>query len=200
MARIPLISSDDELSPRQRAVVQTILSGARTEIVGPLRAALHAPDLAERWQAFGEYLRFRTCLPPALSELAIIAVARHWNSEVEWFVHAEAARLAGLTSDIIDAIGHAQSPHLASPEQARVYAFTRELLEDGAVTDTTYADLQADHAPAALVELVALIGYYSMVAMTLNAHHIPVPNRAGYLLPVIAGAGRTKLAPCLMSA
>jgi 4-carboxymuconolactone decarboxylase len=61
------------------------------QMIGPLRAAIHSPELASAWSALGEFLRYRTCLPPRLNELAIIVTGRRWTAQVEWWVHARAA-------------------------------------------------------------------------------------------------------------
>ena len=97
MPRIPL-PSPEEMNPAQRRVHDSVISGPRGTLIGPLRAAIHNPDLAERWSALGEILRFRTSLPKRLSELAILVTGRRWTSQVEWWVHARAAAEAGLAS------------------------------------------------------------------------------------------------------
>ena len=79
MPRIPLVSPD-ALTDDQRRVYERIVAGPRKVIVGPLRAALHIPELADRWQQLGEILRFRTSISPRLNELAILVTARRWNS------------------------------------------------------------------------------------------------------------------------
>ena len=109
MSRIPLVDSED-LTPEQRQVYDTVVAGPRGTVVGPLRVALHSPELADRWQKLGEHLRYRTSLAVRQSELAIITVARHWNSNVEWSIHAEVALGAGLDPAVIDAIRHARPP------------------------------------------------------------------------------------------
>ena len=95
MARLHL-PSVDEMTPEQRDVHDEVVSGVRGRLVGPLRAVIHSPDLARRWSRLGEYLRFSTCLPKKLNELAIIVTGRRWNSQLEFLIHAEAAVAAGL--------------------------------------------------------------------------------------------------------
>ena len=100
MARLPL-PSVDEMTSEQREVHDEIVSGVRGRLVGPLRAVIHSPDLARRWSRLGEYLRFSTCLPKKLNELAIIVTGRRWNSQLEFLIHAEAAEAAGLDPSCI---------------------------------------------------------------------------------------------------
>ncbi len=180
MSRIPLVDSED-LTPEQRQVYDTVVAGPRGTVVGPLRVALHSPELADRWQKLGEHLRYRTSLAVRQSELAIITVARHWNSNVEWSIHAEVALGAGLDPAVIDAIRHARPPVFTDATEALVYEYTRQLLAHGQVADEVYADLYAGFTAVQMVELTALVGYYTMVAMTLNAHAIPSPAGGGQL-------------------
>lgn len=173
--RIPL-PSPEEMNDAQKAVYDKIVSGPRGTLVGPLRAALHNPALADRWQAMGQVLRYETCLPRDLNELAILVTGRHWNSELEWTIHADAARKAGLDEAIIEALRLCAAPEFQRDEEREVYDFSRELLENGKVSDATYTALLNRWSALGAVELTALVGYYSMVAMTLNAHQIPLPD------------------------
>lgn len=173
--RIPLLDGGSPLSHEQRDVLEAVVRGPRGRLVGPLRAALYNPALADRWQRFGETLRYKTSLPKRLSELAIIVVARHWNSDLEWAVHALDAAEAGLDAAVIDAVRRRAAPLSATVEEAEVYEFARQMLARGSVDDAAYAAVHARWDAVGVVELAALIGYYTMVAMTLNVHHIPVP-------------------------
>src|SRR3954462_11973766 len=96
--------SVEEMTAEQRAVHDENVNGGRGKLVGPLRAVIHSPDLARRWSRLGEYLRFSTCLPKKLNELAIIVTGRRWNSQLEFLIHAEAAEAAGLDPSCIEAI------------------------------------------------------------------------------------------------
>lgn len=174
-ARIPL-PDPATMSPDQRAVYDTVVSGPRGAVIGPLRAALHSPELADRWQKLGEFLRYRTCLPKRLNELAILVTARRWNAELEWVVHAEAALTAGLAPAVVDAIRDGRPPGFSDPDEAEVYAFVREIQLSGRVGDAAYQAVRERWSERGVVELTALVGYYTMVAMTLNAHRIPLPD------------------------
>lgn len=174
-ARIPMADLG-QLSGAQNAVLDKIISGKRGKIVGPLRVVLHSPKLADRWQALGEFLRYDTALPLRISELAIIATGRYWNCQVEWVIHSGIAAEAGLAADVIESIRKAQIPVFDDSLQKCVYEFARELLEFGRASDSVYNQLLAHIDAAALVELTGVIGYYSMVAMTLNVHEVPLPE------------------------
>jgi 4-carboxymuconolactone decarboxylase len=192
MPRLHLPSAD-EMTAEQRDVHDEIVSGVRGRLVGPLRAVIHSPDLARRWSRLGEYLRFSTCLPRKLNELAILVTGRRWNSQVEFLIHAEAAKDAGLDPACIEAIRRGEAPTFTDDAEAEVYEFARLLQERGNVDDRAYKAITARWGARGVVELTAVIGYYTMVSMTLNVHEIPVPAGATPPLSLPASGGLTTL-------
>jgi len=101
MAPIPL----DKMSEAQKKVANDIMSGPRGGMRGPFNAWLRSPELADRLQKVGEYLRFHTSLDKRVNEMAIIMTAQHWGSQYEWYAHAPLALKAGLDPSIVAAIG-----------------------------------------------------------------------------------------------
>ena len=185
MTRISL-PGRDSLDEAQRKVWDGVVSGPRGEVIGPLRAAIHNAELAARWSALGETLRFSTSLPKRLSELAICVTGRRWSAQVEWFVHARVAAEAGIAPEVLEAIRDGKAPSFADAGEALVSEVARTLQQDGRVPDTIYAAAQESFGTKGVVELTALVGYYTMVSMTLNAHHIPLPGGAAE--PLVAPA------------
>jgi len=169
------MANPDSLSDSQKEVYKKIISGKRGTIVGPLRVVLHSPELADKWQAFGEFVRYNTQLDPSISELAIITTARYWDCQVEWMIHSRIASEVGLEGDIIESIRTYNVPDFKIPLQAAVYEFARESLAFGQVSEADYTILLELLGNDGIVELSAVVGYYTMVAMTLNVHHVPVP-------------------------
>ena len=196
MARIPL-PSPDEMTPEQRRVHDGIVAGPRGTVIGPLRAVIHNPALAERWSGLGEILRFGTSLPRRLNELAIVVTGRRWTSQIEWWVHARAAAAAGLPEAAIEAIRLGEPPEFDDPDDALVYEFARQLQQTGRVPLEIYRAAEARWGAAGVVELTAVIGYYTMVSMTLNAHEIPLPEGVAEPLSPLpeAKGGLTPLPP-----
>ena len=180
--RIPLLDVED-MNAEQRRLHDSVVSGPRGQMIGPLRAAIHSPELASAWSALGEFLRYRTCLPPHLNELAIIVTGRRWTAQVEWWVHARAALAAGLKQEIVDAIAALESPDFDGEAEFEVYEFTRTLQQTGRVPADTYDAVLRRWGARGAVELTAVIGYYTMVAQTLNAHQLPLPEGATGLAP-----------------
>jgi 4-carboxymuconolactone decarboxylase len=175
--RIPLFPTED-MNAEQRRVYDTMVGGPRGVIVGPFRAALHNPELADKWQQFGALLRFGTSLPKRLSELVILTTGRFWDCQVEWYSHEPAARKSGLSGEVIDAIKIDQRPAFVHADEEAVYDFCLDLCRSHRVSDQHYQRALALFGVKGIVELTALIGYYSMVVMTLNAHDIPLPAGA----------------------
>ena len=157
LPRIPLLTGED-LSPAQQRVYARIVSGPRGRMIGPFRAALHSPELAEAWQAMGEVLRYRNSFPKRLSELAVIVVGRYWASEVEWYVHAAEARAAGLSDAVIEAVRTGALPVFEDSGEQGIYEFTCELLQRGEVSDASYDAVRTSFGDVGVVELAALVG------------------------------------------
>jgi 4-carboxymuconolactone decarboxylase len=166
----------DTMDAEQRRVHDKVVSGRRGKIVGPLRAALHSPELADRWQALGEFLRYNTSLSPRQSELAILVTGRACQSPFEWYAHVLEARKAGIEPPVIDALLQQAMPEGLAEDERLVVQVARELNAHNSIADATYAAALRCFGERKLVELTALVGYYTMVAMTLNAHEIPLPE------------------------
>lgn len=175
MPRISLFPAEG-MNAEQQRVLDQIVSGPRGRIQGPLRAALHNAELAERWSALGALLRYRTTLPPRLSEIAILITGRACRSPFEWYAHRLEAERVGIEPGIIEAILAETTPSGLSKVESAVYGYAVELNRHRSVSDRTYAVALACLGERGVVELTALVGYYTMVAMTLNAHEIPLPD------------------------
>lgn len=168
----PKASMDDD----QRRVLEKIVSGPRGRIQGPLRAALYNAELADRWQALGALLRYQTTLTPRQSELAILVTGRACRSPFEWYAHRQEAVKAGIETAVIEALLAERMPEGLTQNDAAVVRVARELNQLRSISDATYADALSRFGERTLVELTALVGYYTMVAMMLNAHEIPLPE------------------------
>ena len=181
----------DALSPQGRQVYQAILSGARGSVEGPLRAWLASPEFADRAQSLGLKCRFSSCFPPRLSELAILVVAAHWKSQFEWHAHAAIAHEAGLPPGVIDAVRAGALPPLPEPDQAIVYAFATELLARHAVSQDTFQQARDRFGDEGIVDLIGILGYYTLIAMTIAAFDIEAPGGQSVNFSATAAATRT---------
>ncbi|MFN6994159.1 MAG: carboxymuconolactone decarboxylase family protein [Aquincola tertiaricarbonis] len=175
MPRITL-PHPDTMTPEQRRVHDGIVNGPRGRIQGPLRAALHSPELAERWSALGAQLRYGTGLSRQQAELAILVTGRASRSPFEWYAHEQEALKAGIDPAVIEALLQQRLPEGLDETDTAIVQAAMELKRLHSITDATYARALSLLGERTLVELVALVGYYTMVAMTLNAHEIPLPE------------------------
>jgi 4-carboxymuconolactone decarboxylase len=174
----PPVLDEARLTAAQQEVFDAIRAGPRGVVEGPLRVWLQSPALAETAQRLGAFCRYGTRLPARLSELAIITVGAHWRSGFEWYVHAPIAQRAGIPAEAIEAIRTDGAPALTQADERAVYEFCRELLETRQVSDRAYDIAVRQLGLEAVVELVGLLGYYTLISMTINAFHVPLPSGA----------------------
>jgi 4-carboxymuconolactone decarboxylase len=171
MAEIPL----DQMSPAQRSVADAILSGPRKSIGGPFNAWLRSPELADRLQKVGEYVRFNSSLDKRINEMAILMTAQAWGSQYEWYAHAPLAIKAGLDPAIVAAIGAGRKPDTMKDDEAVVWEFSTQLRRDHGVDDAIYAKALEKLGEQGIMDLVAVNGYYDVVSMTLNVARVAPP-------------------------
>ena len=175
--RLPLIPQE-HFTPEQQALVAAIGSGPRGQfkMSGPFFCYLHAPGFGELAQKLGAHCRFGTSIPPKLSEFAILVTAQHWKSHYEWAAHAPIAEKQGVKPETIRDLRAGRAPKKAPKDELAIYAFAKELYRDKRVSDRTYKSVNALLGDNGTVELVGLLGYYAMVAMTLDVFRMPVPE------------------------
>ncbi|MDC7787236.1 carboxymuconolactone decarboxylase family protein [Rhodoplanes sp. TEM] len=174
--RIPDLSRD-EMDEAQRCVADEAVAGKRGRVPAPLRAWLHSPEMGARAQRLGEFCRYDTILGARYSELAILVVARTWTAHFEWYAHKRDGLAAGLDPAVVAAIAARETPEFGDDAKARaVYDYTSTLLRTHHVPDAVHARAEALLGVRGVVELVGLVGYYTLVAMTLNAFAIGLPD------------------------
>lgn len=172
--RLPPVP-EERLTEAQRRVAAGISGGPRGGLRGPFPALLRSPELADRFQRVGEYLRFNSSIPTALNELAILVTARTWSAQFEWYAHHLLAMKAGLPPAIAEAIAEGCRPEGMDADQSIVYDFCTELHTTHAVSDATYAAARERFGEQGVVELLGVSGYYVAVAMVLNVAQVPLP-------------------------
>ena len=175
MPRIPTLAPE-EMNEAQRTFYDNVVAGPRAGMAGPFHAWIHSPEMADRAQRLGEYCRFNSSLERRLSELAILFTGAHWRAQFEWYGHEPMARDAGVADDVIAAIKNGEKPDFQNSDEAALYAFCRELYANKRVSDETYATAELELGRQGVVDLVAILGYYALVSMTLNAFAVPLPD------------------------
>ena len=173
----------EEFTPAQKTMVNELLSGTRTSLAGPFNVLLRSPEMGNIAQKLGEYIRFRTSVPARLNEMAILMTAKWWSSQYEWHAHKPLALKAGLAASVIDDIQGGRRPAKMQRDETVVYDFCSELRERRRVSDATFkaaVDLLGEQQ---VVDLIALMGYYDLVAMALNVDRYPLPDGAPLPFP-----------------
>ena len=132
-----------EMTPAQREVAEAIASGPRGGLRGPFQAWLRSPEIAQRLQKVGEYLRFSSSVPRRLNELAILITARAWDAQFEWYAHYRLALEAGLDPAVAADIAAGRRPASMRDDETVVYDFCTELRATRRVGDETLARAQA---------------------------------------------------------
>jgi 4-carboxymuconolactone decarboxylase len=155
-------------TPEQKAVLDDILSGPRGNLNGPFFGWIHSPELAQHAQRLGAFCRYRTGLSLRLSELAILVTASRWQAQAEWYIHYPIALQAGVSVADAETIRQGRRPEFADADDALIYDFANELYETKRVSDATYARAVERFGHQVVINLVGLLGYYALVAMTLN--------------------------------
>ncbi|HZZ11453.1 MAG TPA: carboxymuconolactone decarboxylase family protein [Paraburkholderia sp.] len=164
-------------TPEQKAVLDEILSGPRGNLSGPFLGWIHSPELAQHAQRLGAFCRYRTGLPLRLSELAILVTAARWESQAEWFIHYPIALQAGVPEADAEAIRQGQRPTFAEADDALIHDFAVELYDTKRISDASYAKATERFGRDVVINLVGLLGYYALVAMTLNVFRMRAPGQ-----------------------
>ena len=163
----------EDLTKEQKEIHDTIVSGTRGHVVGPLSIWLNNPGLARSAQTVGEYARYGTSLSKGLSELAIITTGRVWSSAFEWEHHAPLAIEGGINPENVNIISMGQRPNFTKAEEEAVFDFAAEANILKNVSDSTYNNLVNILNETAAIDIVGICGYYSLISMTLNVFKVP---------------------------
>lgn len=173
---------ESEMTPKQREVMAEIqASRGRATLGGPFGVMLHAPEYGDLAQKLGAFCRYKTAVPPRLSEFTILVMGRIWRSQYEFWIHAPIAEKAGVPKQTIADLRAGRRPKKLSNDERAIYDFVEELHRTRRVSDRTYGKVHALFGDAGMVEFAGILGYYTLVAMSLNIFNVPIP--AGEALP-----------------
>ena len=171
--------TEAEMTAQQRAIAADMLqSRGKSAIGGPFGVFLHAPDYGDLAQKLGAHCRYRTAVPPRLSEFAILVLARLWRAQYEWYVHAPIAEKAGVAPKTIKDLQAGRAPKSAPKDERAIYEFISELHKTKRVSDKVYSRLHAVLGDVGMIEFTGILGYYTLIAMTLKVFQVPLPAGA----------------------
>ena len=175
--RMPPIP-DAQMSADQKRIMDEIAAGPRGRIGGPFISLMRSPELMDRLQKVGEYLRFQNAVGFRNSEFAVLIVARHFSQPVEWAIHRPIAEREGVLPATCDAIAEGRRPDGMTDDETLIYNVLEELHTNRSLSDVTYQQLLKRFGEQGVIDLVAHYGYYSLLAMTMNVARTAVPANA----------------------
>jgi 4-carboxymuconolactone decarboxylase len=164
---------EEKMTPAQKKVLDAVKAGPRGALNGPFIPLLRSPELDNRVQAVGEYLRFGSAIGRRLTEFTILITARHWTQNYEWATHYTIALKEGIKKDVADAIGDGRRPVGMTEDEEIVYEFCTELQQNKSVTDATFARAQKKFGDQGVIDMTGLVGYYTLLANILNVARTP---------------------------
>ena len=165
-----------EMNPAQKRVHDEIIAGKRGRFGGPFQLLIRAPEICEYASKLGEHLRWGTSLPDRLSELAIITTARFWRAQYEWYAHAPLAEKAGVPAAAIEAIRTGGTPVFTADDERLVYRVCSEIFRTQRLSDQSFSEAVAAFGERGVVEIVSIIGYYTLIGNTLNVFQVGLPE------------------------
>jgi 4-carboxymuconolactone decarboxylase len=173
--RMPPIATG-ALTDAQIRAIDEFKAARSVDISGPFVPLLRSPELMSRARAMGDYLRYKSSLPPRLSEFVILLTARRWTQQYEWHAHQPLAIQGGLRAEIVSAIAEGRKPTTMAEDEEAIYALWDEVQRNQSVTDATYARAIGKIGDQGVVDVLGITGYYTMLAMVMNTTRTPLPE------------------------
>jgi 4-carboxymuconolactone decarboxylase len=174
-SRLPTIAPSD-YSDAQKKASEEFVAARKVPVFGPFEPLMYSPEVMSQARAMGDYLRYKSGIGNTLSELVILVTAREWTQDYEWYVHAPIAAKAGIKQTTIDAIRDGRRPVGMSEDEEMVYDVSIELHRNKRVSDAAYARAEKRFGKPAMVDLIGINAYYTLLAMQLNAAKYEMPK------------------------
>ena len=179
MARLTSITKKDQVAAKDQPVFDSIVA-SRGAVQGPFTMFLHSPELAGRLAHLGAYVRFEGSLDMRVRVLAAMTVARELEAVYVWGAQTGGARKLNVPESTITAIRENHSRGIPA-EDAQIVDFTRQLMRKHRIDDATAKALIGRFGTDGFIQLTGAIGYYSMLAMTVNACELEAASGAEVL-------------------
>jgi 4-carboxymuconolactone decarboxylase len=173
--RLPTIPPG-QYNAEQKQAAAEFEAARKVAVFGPFEPLMHSPQVMSEARAMGDYLRYKSAIGNTLSELAILVTAREWTQDFEWSVHAPIAMKAGLRTEIVAAIAEGRRPAGMSADEEIVYEYATELIKNKQVSNATFDKAKARFGAQGVVDMTGIVGYYTFLAMQLNAAQYPAPK------------------------
>ena len=179
------LRSYEELPPEVRPLADDILKISSAGLGGPYNALMRSPEMARRCFDLLDYLRFKTSVPKALNEFAILIQARVANAQYEWWAHETIARKAGLSDAVMKDLQACKRPNSMADDERLVYDYCVQLSLNHRVPDALWQEAVSNMGEQAVIDLTVLSGTYVMVSMLLNATQVGIPGGGEFPLEVL---------------
>lgn len=166
MPRVRMIEEREDASATQLEVFDHI-AASRGKMIRPFAAMLHRPEIARAAADLGAVIRFHSTFSDHDREVVICAAAVERDCAFEWDSHSPLARAAGVSDSTLQSIR--SGSEVDDADDAVLVDFTRELCRDGRLGDPTFARARERLGEEGVVELSAIVGYYTMLAVFMNA-------------------------------
>ena len=172
--RLPPIPAD-KYTEAQKKAAEEFAGGRGYEVRGPFVPLIRSPEVMLRAKAMGDHLRFKSTLAPRLSEMIILITAREWTPQYEWVAHYDIAIKAGLRPEIAAAIADGRRPTGMAEDEEAAYDISTEIQRTKRVSDPTWARAVAKFGEQGMIDLLAINGYYTFLAIAMNAARTALP-------------------------
>jgi 4-carboxymuconolactone decarboxylase len=181
MPALPMEAMDDA----QKAAAHELIAGPRGAVFGPFIPLLRSPELLNRLQKVGEYLRYQSALETRINEFVMLIVSRQWTQQFEWCMHYPLALKAGVKQEVLDALAEGRRPPGMAQDEEIAYEVCDELERTRGVSDATYRRAVDCFGERGVLDMLGLVGYFSTVSMIMNVAHTP-PQKETTVTPLAA--------------
>jgi 4-carboxymuconolactone decarboxylase len=174
MTRVPYATRDNMDAAGQ--AVWDEIETSRGGVARNYAALLNNPQASGAMAGLGGYARYETPLDPRIKALAVLTAAREACGHYVWTVNQQAAKSAGLSSDVIDAIREYRAPAGLDAKDASIVQFVLEILRQHRISDATFEAVRAMVGDAGVVDILIVSGYYQTLAHSLQALQVDLPD------------------------
>lgn len=178
----------DQMTERQSELADRIIA-KRGKIGGPFKVWLHSPELCDRVEALGAFVRFDCSMPVRIREYALLIASRRFDAQFSWNSHVDKAIAVGVPAEAVTALANHERPDFGDDVELQTFHdFADELLTTHFVSDETFARLKAVFTDQQLVDAIGLLGNFTLLSMCLNTFQVdlqadrvpPFPDVRGY--------------------
>ena len=180
--RMPALAME-EMDEAQKAAAQELINGPRGAVFGPFIPLMRSPELMNRLQKVGEYIRFHSALETRINEWVMLIVSRQWTQQFEWCMHYPLALKAGVKQEVLDALAEGRRPRGMAEDEEIAYDLCDELARTHGVSDDTYRRAVERFGERGVIDMVGLAGYFTTVSMVMNVARTP-PQKETTVTPL----------------